>query len=270
MPISLPEVPEKSAFRQVRLQLFEKPVFYGNHGDNDFACGMRRWLRYACATSGCSSALRDKECCVQKTNSQRCNAACNHLFTLRSIGCAVFAHQNGEPTRTISKSTRVVVLQAAVIVTDTATNQERPAVSDDAGRFTVGNMSHESAKKLVATMLTNENYEASHKGHYMYLSTERSDRTGGHLWTEKVVETSPGKVRMLVAEDGQPLIGDRLVAEKARLAEIAADPDELERQQGSRKDDERHAKEMLDSLPKLFLFENERQVWAVRENRFRS
>jgi hypothetical protein len=44
------------------------------------------------------------------------------------------------------------------------------------------------------------------------------------LWTEKVVETTAGKVRMMVAEDGQPLSGDRLAAEKARLTEIAAHP----------------------------------------------
>lgn len=120
-------------------------------------------------------------------------------------------------------------------------------------------MSQESTKKLVATMLMHEDYEAAHKGHYMYLSKERSERTGGHLWTEKVVETSAGKVRMLVAEDGQPLRSDRLAAEKARLAEIVAHPDVFQRQQQARKDDEQHAKEMLDLLPKAFLFENERQ-----------
>ncbi|MEO8737121.1 MAG: hypothetical protein ABI380_11335 [Edaphobacter sp.] len=116
-----------------------------------------------------------------------------------------------------------------------------------------------SAKALVATMLTHEDYEAAHRGHYMYLSNERSERTGGHLWREKVVETTAGKVRMLVAEDGQLLSGDRLAAERAKLAEIAAHPDEFQRQQQTRKDDERHAKEMLDLLPKAFLLENERQ-----------
>ncbi len=115
-----------------------------------------------------------------------------------------------------------------------------------------------SANTLVATMLTHEDDEATHRGHYMYLSKERSDRTGGHLWTEKVVETSAGKVRMLIAEDGQSLSDDRLASEKARLAEVVAHPDVFQRQQQARKDDEQHAKEMLDLLPKAFLFENER------------
>ncbi len=117
----------------------------------------------------------------------------------------------------------------------------------------------ESAKALVTAMLVHEDYEAAHRGHYMYLSKERSDRTGGNLWTEKVVETTAGKVRMLVAENGRPLNGDRLTAERARLAEIAAHPDVFQRHEQVRKDDEQHAKEMLDMLPKVFLFEKERQ-----------
>jgi hypothetical protein len=115
-----------------------------------------------------------------------------------------------------------------------------------------------STNDLIAAMLSHEDYDASHRGHFSYLSKERSDRTGGHLWTEKVVETTAGKLRMLVAEDGQPLSGDRAAAEKARLAEIVAHPDVFQKQEQARKDDEQHAKEMLDLLPKAFLFLNER------------
>ena len=78
-------------------------------------------------------------------------------------------------------------------------------------------------------MVVHEDYEAAHRTHYMYLSKERSDRTGGHLWTEKVVETTDGKLRMLVAEDDVPLSDDRMAAEKARLAEIAAKPGEFQK-----------------------------------------
>jgi hypothetical protein len=116
-----------------------------------------------------------------------------------------------------------------------------------------------SAKALVAAMLTHEDYEAAHRGYYMYLCKERSERTGGNSWTEKVVETTAGKVRMLVEENGRPLGGDRMKAERARLAEIAAHPEVFQTHEQARKDDEQHAKEMLDLLPKVFLFENERQ-----------
>ena len=72
-----------------------------------------------------------------------------------------------------------------------------------------------SPKNLIEAMVVHEDYEAAHRAHYMYLSKERSDRTGGHLWTEKVVETTDGKLRMLVAEDDVPLSAERLAAEKA-------------------------------------------------------
>src|SRR3978361_2297133 len=72
-------------------------------------------------------------------------------------------------------------------------------------------------KDLVEKMIANENLAEQHRDHYFYLSKERSERTGGHLWTERVVETTAGKVRMLIAEDGQPLTPDRAAAEHARL-----------------------------------------------------
>ena len=62
---------------------------------------------------------------------------------------------------------------------------------------------------------------------------------------------------MLIAKDGVPLSQDRTAAEKARLAEIAANPDAFQKRELARKNDEQHAKEMLDLLPKAFLFVSE-------------
>jgi hypothetical protein len=114
-----------------------------------------------------------------------------------------------------------------------------------------------STQDLIQAMVVHEDYEAAHRAHYMYLSKERSDRTDGHLWTEKIIETTTGKLRMLIAEDGAPLSQDRTAAEKARLAEIAANPDAFQKRELARKNDEQHAKEMLDLLPKAFLFVRE-------------
>lgn len=111
-----------------------------------------------------------------------------------------------------------------------------------------------SAKQLVSTMLANEDTAAQHKDHYAYISKERSDRTGGHLWTEKVVETNAGKLRMLLEEDGQLLSPDRIAAERGRLAAIVADPAGFQKKSQSVKDDEAHARQMLMLLPKAFLF----------------
>lgn len=111
-----------------------------------------------------------------------------------------------------------------------------------------------SAQQVIDTMLANENAAALHKVHYCYMSQERSDRTGGHLWTEKVVETNAGKVRMLLAEDGKPLSPEREAEERGRLAEIVADPAAFARKEQAMKDDEEHARQMLALVPKAYLF----------------
>ena len=116
-----------------------------------------------------------------------------------------------------------------------------------------------SAKELVQKMLAVEDAEGLRKGRYSYLSQERSERTGGRLWTERVAETSAGKLRRLIAEDGQPLTGGRAAAEEARLAGIAADPEAFRKKSEALKNDESHAKEMLSLLPKAFLLEGMRR-----------
>ncbi|HEY6412284.1 MAG TPA: hypothetical protein VIX42_01270 [Edaphobacter sp.] len=119
--------------------------------------------------------------------------------------------------------------------------------------------SGKTARQVVDAMLVQESTAEQHRNRYMYLSEERSERTGGHLWTERVVETPVGKMRMLIAEDGQPLNSERAAAERARLQEIAAHPGAFEKSAAALKNDEQHAKEMLGLLPKAFLFENARQ-----------
>jgi hypothetical protein len=111
-----------------------------------------------------------------------------------------------------------------------------------------------ATQQLVLTMANNEVTAALHKDHYAYLSKERSDRTGGHLWTEKVVETNVGKIRFLLAEDGQPLGPDREAQERGRLAAIVEDPGGFAKKSQMVKDDEAHARQLLTLLPNAFLF----------------
>lgn len=115
-----------------------------------------------------------------------------------------------------------------------------------------------SPNEVVATLVAHERSAAEHKGLYEYVSKERSDRTGGHEWTERVVETRSGKVRRLLAEDGTPLGGERLTQERGRLAAIAADPAAFAKREQAGKDDEARARQMLDLLPRAFVFENAR------------
>jgi hypothetical protein len=112
------------------------------------------------------------------------------------------------------------------------------------------------AKDVVLQMLAREQEAADHKQLYSYLSVERSDRTGGHLWTEHVVETPVGRIRFLLAEDGQPLSPDRMGQERGRLAGVIADPAAFEASEKLQKDDEVHARQMLALLPKAFILEN--------------
>jgi hypothetical protein len=116
-----------------------------------------------------------------------------------------------------------------------------------------------SAQAVVTKMLAVEDAEAARKGRYIYLSKERSERTGERLWTEWVAETNAGKVRRLVAEDGQPLSAERAKAEDARLAAIVGDPEGFRRRSQAGKDDDKHAREMLGLLPKAFLLDGMRQ-----------
>jgi len=118
--------------------------------------------------------------------------------------------------------------------------------------------SSNDARRIVDTMLAHEGDPAEHRNKYMYLSEERSERTGGHLWTERVVETAMGKVRLLLAEDGKPLNPERVAAEKARLADIAAHPDAFQQREQALKNDEQHAEQMLALLHKAFVFDEPR------------
>src|ERR1700722_3172167 len=105
--------------------------------------------------------------------------------------------------------------------------------------------SSQAAHHVVDTMLLHVGNTGEHSNRYMYLSEERSDRTSGHLWTERVAETSVGKVRLLVAEDGQTLNPGRAAAERARLADITAHPEAFQRREQAVKGDEQHAEQML-------------------------
>jgi hypothetical protein len=118
--------------------------------------------------------------------------------------------------------------------------------------------SSDAARRIVDTMLTHEGDPAEHRLKYMYLCEERSDRTGGHLWLERVVETPTGKVRLLLAEDGKPLSVERQEAERAKLKDIAAHPDAFQKREQAMKNDEQHAEQMLALLHKAFLFDEPR------------
>ncbi len=111
---------------------------------------------------------------------------------------------------------------------------------------------------MIETLIAHEDGASAHRGHYVYTSEERSERTGGHLWTERIAETAWGKVRYLVKDDGQPLSAARQAAERQRLAGDAADPEGFKKREAAKGEDEQHARALLQLLPRAFLFDSPR------------
>jgi hypothetical protein len=112
--------------------------------------------------------------------------------------------------------------------------------------------------QVVNAMVAHEDDDSAHRDRYEFLSKERSERTGGHLWTERVVETASGRVRLLLAVDGKPLSAEEQRRERARLAVIVAFPSAFLLSELTQKNDEAAARKMLDMLPRAFLFDSVR------------
>jgi hypothetical protein len=113
---------------------------------------------------------------------------------------------------------------------------------------------HLAALQVVTAMVRNEKQARQNRTFFRYTSVERSERTGGHLWKENVVETPDGVLRRLVAEDGKPLTPDRAAEEDRRIAALVADPDALRAADADRRADEARLSKILDILPNVFLF----------------
>ena len=116
----------------------------------------------------------------------------------------------------------------------------------------------QDAHRVVQQMVANEDTAGLHRQHFTYTATERSDRTNGHLWRERVVETTQGKMRLLLEVDGQALSPEGDAGERSRLAGILANPASFIAAERARKNDDDKAKSMLDLLPTAFLVENAR------------
>ena len=134
------------------------------------------------------------------------------------------------------------------------------------GQQTMVSANPPTALQVVNAMIAHEDDNSAHKDTYEFLSKERSARTGGQVWTERVVETAFGRVRFLLAVDGKPLNAEQEGAERGRLAGIVADPEAFLAKERAQKDDEAQARKMLDLLPKAFVFDNVRLkdgVWRM-------
>jgi hypothetical protein len=105
----------------------------------------------------------------------------------------------------------------------------------------------------VVQMAANEKVARGQERHFSYMSEERSTRTGGHLWKEKVVETDDGVLRRLLTIDGRPLTSAQTQAEEQRIEAIVAHPEAFRKLNASHTDDEVKATQLLEILPRAFL-----------------
>lgn len=106
---------------------------------------------------------------------------------------------------------------------------------------------------VVNSMAKNEVAARQQGTRFSYTAEERSVRTDGHLWREKVIETDDGPLRKLLAIDGQPLNASAVSAESARIGHLVDHPEDFRRQNAAHKDDEIHATNLLVLLSKAFI-----------------
>jgi hypothetical protein len=90
--------------------------------------------------------------------------------------------------------------------------------------------------------------------HFLYRNQERSNRTNGRLWEERVVETPDGSLPRLIFEDGKPLSSRRQREEDRRIAYLASHPGHFRRARQLRQQDEARMPDLLREVPNMFLF----------------
>ncbi len=124
--------------------------------------------------------------------------------------------------------------------------------------------------QMVTSMAANEVAAKNEDNFYTYNVDEVSDRTGGHRWSEKVVETTDGPLHRLLAIDGRPLNPAETIAETERIQGIVRDPAEFRRLGNAHKGDEARSEELLQLLPKAFLMTPAGEVNGCTQLAFRA
>ncbi len=123
--------------------------------------------------------------------------------------------------------------------------------------------------QIVTSMASAEVAARNQDNFYTYTADEVSPRTGGHRWTEKVAELSDGSLHRLIAIDGKPLTPGEAKAEADRINDIVRHPEDFRRTGAAHKDDEAHAGQLLQLLPRAFLITPAGEVNGCMQFAFR-
>ncbi len=115
-----------------------------------------------------------------------------------------------------------------------------------------GGFAQEPAEALAARALGNELHQIDQGQHYSCMSEERSSRTGGHLWVEKLVQTEEGEVHRLLSVDGSPLSPAKAKEEDERIQKGVARADA--KRQADRSHGEESASTWIQTIQRALIF----------------
>lgn len=121
-----------------------------------------------------------------------------------------------------------------------------------ASSFSTAQAQEPSANELAKEVVTHElQTQDSDHTHWEYrLETEKS----GKKEVKEVVETKDGDLKKLLSTNGQPLNQSQEKAEETRLQKLVSNPQEQQKLQRSRADDEKKTKQLFSMIPQAFLF----------------
>jgi hypothetical protein len=111
-------------------------------------------------------------------------------------------------------------------------------------------LAQQSANSLVEKTLKNEAAVPHEAEQIFYVSQERSTRTGGHLWTQRVAQIKGGFLRRLVAIDGVPLTAEQAQKENQRIAKLVAHPEAFRKAHAEHRDSD----DMIGVMARAFVF----------------
>lgn len=109
-----------------------------------------------------------------------------------------------------------------------------------------------SANELVRRTIDNELAAAANPAHWMYLSRKED---GGKTTIRQVIQTKDVGLERLISVDGVALTPAQRAKEDRRIAELVGDAGALKKIRRQQHQDKIKAQEMLELLPRAFLYE---------------
>ena len=109
-----------------------------------------------------------------------------------------------------------------------------------------------SANELVRSAINNELAAAANPAHWMYLSRKED---GGKTTTRQVIQTRNVILERLIAVDGAALTPAERAKEDKRIAKLVGDAAALQKIKRQQHEDKIKAQQMLELLPRAFLYE---------------